>query len=107
MQTSTLVLFLFIIAVFAFYSSQNRSISIAGKLGGIRKLSSLPSYYGTYSVLLTLVPVLLFISLWISLDQLVIERLVVEKIPKEYVPLNTSDYQLMICLLYTSDAADD
>ena len=96
MQTSTLVLFLFVIAVFAFYSSQNRSISIAGKLGGIRKLSSLPSYYGTYSVLLTLVPVLLFISLWISLDQLVIERLVVEKIPKEYVPLNTSDYQLMI-----------
>ena len=91
MQTSTLVLLLFI-AVFAFTQAKI-DLYLSQESLGYKKAFPLPSYYGTYSVLLTLVPVLLFISLWISLDQLVIERLVVEKIPKEYVPLNTSDYR--------------
>ena len=85
MQISTLVLLLLLISVFAFYTSQNRSISVASKLGGIRSLPSLPSYYGAYSVLFTLIPVSIFLTLWISLDQIVIERLVVDKIPQEFV----------------------
>ena len=96
MQTSTLVLLLLFISVFAFYTSQNRSISVAGKFGGIRSLPSLPSYYGAYSVLLTLIPVSIFLTIWISLDQIVIERLVVDKIPQEFVPSKSSDYELMI-----------
>ena len=96
MQTSTLVLLLLLISVFAFYTSQNRSISVAGKFGGIRSLPSLPSYYGAYSVLLTLIPVSIFLTIWISLDQIVIERLVVDKIPQEFVPSKSSDYELMI-----------
>ena len=96
MQISTLVLLLLLISVFAFYTSQNRSISIASKLGGIRSLPSLPSYYGAYSVLFTLIPVSIFLTLWISLDQIVIERLVVDKIPQEFVPSKSSDYELMI-----------
>lgn len=96
MQISTLVLLLLLISVFAFYTSQNRSISVASKLGGIRSLPSLPSYYGAYSVLFTLIPVSIFLTLWISLDQIVIERLVVDKIPQEFVPSKSSDYELMI-----------
>ena len=96
MQISTLVLLLLLISVFAFYTSQNRSISVAGKLGGIRSLPSLPSYYGAYSVLFTLIPVSIFLTLWISLDQIVIERLVVDKIPQEFVPSKSSDYELMV-----------
>ncbi|RTZ75379.1 MAG: phosphate ABC transporter permease subunit PstC [Gammaproteobacteria bacterium] len=64
--------------------------------GDCRRLHSLPRYYGYYVAMLTALPAILLLALWISLDQSLITHLVMASLPQSMQPLPPSEQSLLI-----------
>ena len=79
MRLPTVLLILAALAVAAFYLARQRSLAVNG--GRAVGLHSLPSYYGYYAVMLTLLPALALITLWVSIEGNVIARMAMEALP--------------------------
>ncbi|MBK8308426.1 MAG: phosphate ABC transporter permease family protein [Gammaproteobacteria bacterium] len=47
----------------------------------MRALPALPSHYGAFVALMALLPALLVMALWLSLDGMCIERLLLDALP--------------------------
>ncbi len=60
------------LAVVGFVICRRRAIASVG--GNVRRLHSLPNYYGWYGAILALLPALLVLTLWVVIQPLVIER---------------------------------
>ena len=77
MQATNILLLLFGLGVLAFYLGRGRSLAIAAPLGGIRKLHSLPSYYGMHTAFWCALPSLILLALWMIFDDPVINSMVI------------------------------
>jgi phosphate transport system permease protein len=80
-EKSTFVFLVLLLTSAAFYWGRKRAFAIAG--GSIRKLHSLPSYYGYYAALWCGVPTLLLLFLWLCFENSIITHLVISGLPNE------------------------
>ena len=78
-------LFLLILAIagVGYLLGRNRALSSAG--GEIRKLHSLPSYYGYNGALVTAVPAIIFMMIWLLIQPILIENRTVILIPDDAI----------------------
>tara|TARA_B100001142_G_scaffold94972_1_gene96782 strand:+ start:658 stop:2046 length:1389 start_codon:yes stop_codon:yes gene_type:complete len=96
MQATNIFLLLIGIGLFGFYLVRGRSLAIANPLGGIRQLHSLPSYYGMHAALWCALPPLLILGFWLMFDEPVINSIVMNSLPSDLAPTNTSSYNLLL-----------
>ena len=96
MQATNIFLLLIGIGLFGFYLVRGRSLAIANPLGGIRQLHSLPSYYGMHAALWCALPPLLILGFWLMFDEPVINSIVINSLPSDLAPTNTSSYNLLL-----------
>ena len=82
-----------IISAVAFFASRARALSFVS--GDQRKLHSLPQYYGTNGLLLSLIPALILLLIWTYLQSLFIENHVAGLIPVELITENANINLLM------------
>ena len=65
MTSSTLLLALIIFCALYYVFGRMRAVQIAGPIGGISFLPSLPNYYGLFALMLCAIPSLLFMLFWL------------------------------------------
>ena len=82
MRLPTVLLILAALAVAAFYIGRQRSLSVNG--GRPRGLHSLPSYYGYYTVMLTVLPALALMSTWLAVENNVIANMAMTSLPQSH-----------------------
>ena len=96
MSPLTLILLLLAFTAFAFHLGKRRSLGVATRAGGVRKLHSLPSYYGTLTALWCGVPALIVLGLWLSFETTIITWLVVAELPPELRGLPKAELGLLL-----------
>ncbi|GAB5446052.1 phosphate ABC transporter permease subunit PstC [Gymnodinialimonas sp.] len=72
-----------------------RQRAVASAEGDVRLLHSLPSYYGTNVTLLTIVPALLVLLVWLVVQPIIVDRTVAQLIPERVVAESGSRDLLM------------
>lgn len=83
MPLSNSLLVVLAIALIGFFIARQRAYSVALNHGGVAKLHSLPLYYGYLTGIWALVPPLLLLALWGSVEGTYIEHSVLSLIPSE------------------------
>jgi phosphate transport system permease protein len=76
MSTGALLLVIAAMAVLAYWLGKHRSLATVGGGRGIRKLHSLPSYYGLLTALWCLLPCLLVLVAWLAFQDRILTSLV-------------------------------
>jgi phosphate transport system permease protein len=74
-----IVTIILILGAIGYVLGRRKAIASAG--GDARLLHSLPGYYGTNALILTTVPALLVLAVWLIIQPLVIERSVTSLVP--------------------------
>ena len=92
MQTSTLIITLLALSGLAYYFGAKRSLVVAE--GEIKKLHSLPAFYGMYTALWCGIPALFILLVWITFESSIITNIVVSSLP-EHIQ-NTSPDRLTL-----------
>jgi phosphate transport system permease protein len=69
------------LAVLGYWVGKQRSLQLVGGGRGIRKLHSLPAYYGFLTALWCALPALLIMAVWLLLQDTIISSLVLSKLP--------------------------
>lgn len=82
-----------ILGALGFVLGRHRAIASAG--GDARILHSLPAYYGTNVTLLTMVPALLVLGVWLLIQPMVIDRIVANSLPADFLAQTTTPDLLM------------
>ena len=72
MSVLWVVIIILLLSAAGFVLGKRRAIASAG--GNTRDLHSLPNYYGWYVAVLTFIPAVLVLSLWLIIQPMVIER---------------------------------
>jgi phosphate transport system permease protein len=90
----SLVILLLALSSVAYYLGRRRAFSVAQ--GPIRKLHSLPVYYGLYTAIWCGVPALLLTGLWLGFEDTVITHLVVAKLPGDMGALDPNRLNLLL-----------
>lgn len=80
MEKSTFIFLLLLLSAAAFHWGRGRALAVAG--GSIRKLHSLPSYYGYYAALWCGIPTLLIFLAWICFEGPIVTQLVISGLPE-------------------------
>ena len=80
MQTTVLLLVLLVLTLAGF--AMGRSRAVAGVSGELRRLHSLPDYYGYYVAAWCGLPALAVLSLWLALEPKIVEHLVASALPE-------------------------
>jgi phosphate transport system permease protein len=93
-QAPTFALILLILSSFAYFLGRRRAYAVAG--GSLRKLHSLPAYYGLYVAIWCGLPALLLVGLWTALQDTVITNLVVAGLPDEMRNLSADRLNLLV-----------
>ena len=88
MNTGLLLIFILALAVLGHVIGQRRAVTSAG--GDIRKLHSLPAFYGRITALLTGVPALLLVAVWLLVSAIVIDQRALSLIVAEEIPEGSS-----------------
>ena len=96
MQATNILILLIGFGTVAFYLGSGRSLAIAGPLGGIRKLHSLPSYYGMHVALWCALPSVAIRGLWMIFDDPIINSLVIGSVAADIIPIDTASYNLLL-----------
>jgi len=96
MQSSVLLLILIGLMAVAYQLGRRRSVRVAGGLGKVSQLHSLPSYYGFYTALWCGIPALLVYGLWIVLQGHFLTQLVVQDLPEQIRALPTAQLELVV-----------
>ncbi|MGB5259731.1 MAG: phosphate ABC transporter permease family protein, partial [Gammaproteobacteria bacterium] len=94
MNGSQLLILVCMLAIGAYVVGRQRALSISG--GSPRKLRSLPSHYGTYTLILTAVPALLLMLGWSLLSQGVIDHILVSGLPEEVSSRSAAELNLLL-----------
>ena len=81
MSTPLLIAVLLALTAAAYFLGRRRSVSVASGVGGVRHLHSLPSYYGSYAALWSLLPALLVLAVWVAFESSIVTQLVVKSLP--------------------------
>jgi phosphate transport system permease protein len=93
MTVSLLVLLLLALAAVGFFLGRNRAMAAAQ--GDMRRLHSLPNYYGWHGALMAFVPALMFLAVWVIAQPLLIERQLAGFFPAEQFESETDRILLM------------
>jgi len=93
-QTPIILLLLLAFSSAAFYVGRRRALSVAG--GQIRKLHSLPGYYGLYVAIWAALPALVLFGLWMAFQSSIITQMVVAEMPASVQALEPAKLNLMI-----------
>ncbi len=111
MNSVALLAALAILSLAAYWLGHRRALATAG--GSIRALHSVPSYYGLYVLVWTLVPALLFFVVWLAAEDWLIERLVVagadasiRALPPDRLSLKLADIRNLAAGVGSSTAVD-
>lgn len=80
MQTTVLLLVLLVLTLAGF--AMGRSRAVAGVSGELRRLHSLPDYYGYYVAAWCGLPALAVLSLWLAFEPKIVEHLVASALPE-------------------------
>ncbi len=94
MSISLIVVLLLMLSLAAWWLGRRAVIGMAS--GDPRRLHSLPRYHGYYVALLTGLPALLLLVLWLGLDEPVITRLVLASLPESLRNLPESQLSLLV-----------
>lgn len=94
MNFATLLLFLVLLSITAYWYGRRYSISQVA--GDRRKLHSMPRYYGYYVALWTALPALLLLFIWQFLDAGVIVRMVSATLPDSIRSLPVAELHLYL-----------
>ena len=78
MSLMTLVLILLILSSLAYYLGRKKALAVAE--GNIRRLHSLPNYYGYYVALWAGIPALAIFTLWLVLEPQIVQSLLVSSL---------------------------
>ena len=81
MSNSIILVAVALLAGVAYWMGKQRSLVLVGGSRGIRKLHSLPSYYGLLTALWCALPALVIMGLWLSFQDSLITHLVLSKLP--------------------------
>lgn len=96
MNTSMLLVFTLLVMATAFVLGRKRSIAIVGGQAGVRKLNSLPAYYGTLSALWCGIPSLVIIVLWAMFDDYFIKQIIIQEMPSDAQALPEAELGLLL-----------
>ncbi len=97
MQHSFLLIVILLgLSAAAYQLGRRRSVVMGRQLGSVRKLHSLPSYYGYYTALWCSLPALLLFLLWLAFQDTIIIQLVTHDLPPEVRSLPTGELNLVI-----------
>jgi phosphate transport system permease protein len=96
MTPAALTLALCLITVGAFWIGKSRSLALVGGTRGVRHLHSLPSHYGLMTAMWCALPALLVLGLWLTLQDVIILRLVVDHLPTGVRELSSNDLSLVM-----------
>jgi len=114
MQLSTLLLVLAAMATMAFVLGRQRAIATVGGYGELRKLHSLPKYYGYYAAIWCGLPGLALVGLWLGLsDGLILDRVVatlpddLRSLPEAQLGLVINDIKNMAAGQFANPARED
>lgn len=77
-------------------TSRSRSLSIAGALGSIRHLHSLPFYYGTQAALWCVIPCISLLAIWTAFDDTIIRHIALEYLSAEQRELPAQELALLL-----------
>lgn len=93
MSLGILLLILVLLTVTGFVMGQRRAVASAG--GDIRKLHSLPSFYGRITAIWVIVPALILCSAWLLIEGSMVHRNIVAQIAPEDI-VDGSTAELMV-----------
>lgn len=96
MQPTTVVLILVGLSIAAFHLGRQRALGSVGGPGGIRRLHSLPGYYGYFVALWCLLPALTLVLMWIIVEPRIIAVLVVNGLPDAQRAVSPGELDLLL-----------
>jgi phosphate transport system permease protein len=97
MTTTTLMLILAGLGVFAYAVGRSRAVALARGPGGTRaKMHSLPEYYGYHCVLWSTVPALLLLFVWELSEANIVLGMIAAGLPVEYASLTEGQLELFL-----------
>ncbi|SDW01085.1 phosphate ABC transporter permease subunit PstC [Nitrosomonas communis] len=94
MHTLILVLILLLLMVAGFYFGRQRALVVSS--GDIRKLNSLPNYYGYYAALWCGIPALIIFTFWQFSESAIITNLVIAGLPEDVTSFSKQQLNLVI-----------
>ncbi|KPJ91767.1 MAG: phosphate ABC transporter permease [Gammaproteobacteria bacterium SG8_11] len=94
MQAFTLIIVLLMLSSVAYYLGRKRAFAVAQ--GNIRKLHSLPLYYGLYAAIWCGIPALLIFAVWSAFETTIITNLVVADLPEHIRSLGPDRLNLVV-----------
>jgi len=86
--TTLLVIVVLILTALAYVMARSRAMAAAD--GDARKLHSLPSYYGYNAAMLTAIPALFVLVVWLLVQPVLIQNAVIDMIPQDAVSEGSS-----------------
>jgi phosphate transport system permease protein len=96
MRISTLTLILLSASAIAFYLGKRRALKLAVTAGGVRKLHSMPGFYGAWTALWAAVPALMVVAAWLALEPTILKALLVASLPPDAQQLDPSRLGLLL-----------
>ncbi|NNF17279.1 MAG: phosphate ABC transporter permease subunit PstC, partial [Gammaproteobacteria bacterium] len=84
------------LTVVSYVFAQRKAISACGGHDQIRKLHSLPSYYGSYTALWCALPALLLLLVWNLTQPAVISQIIANDMPQKYHDLGAARLALVV-----------
>jgi phosphate transport system permease protein len=96
MSLSTILAVVVVMIGFGYVLGRGRSIQLAGHVGGVRHLNSLPFYYGALIALWCAIPSLTIFVGWIVFDDIIIRNLVLSELPAQYQQMSAAEQSLLV-----------
>jgi phosphate transport system permease protein len=96
MQSTTLILLIGLLAIFAFYGGRSRSVALVGGPRNGRALHSLPGYYGYFVAIWCVLPALALLLVWFLVEPRVVVALVVDGLPDSYQSYSPGELNLLL-----------
>jgi phosphate transport system permease protein len=96
MTPAALLIALTLLSIGAFWIGKSRSLALVGGSRGVRHLHSLPSHYGLMTALWCALPALAVIGLWLTLQDTLILKLVIQQLPAGVRDLPASELSLVM-----------
>jgi phosphate transport system permease protein len=85
-----------LISISAYYWGTTRAKTVAERSGGMRSLHSLPSHYGMFTALSSVIPALLVFIIWRIFEETIITSLVVKSLPVDIQQLSANRLSLVL-----------
>jgi phosphate transport system permease protein len=96
MNLSTTLAILAVMIGLGYVLGRSRSIQLAGQVGGVRHLNSLPFYYGALTALWCAIPSLVLFLAWMVFDDAIIRQVIIAELPEHYRQISAAEQGLLI-----------